>query len=57
MMLGTAASSSTAVPTGCFSHAGDNCVRNTAMPMLIGTPTTTAISAVVSVPATAGHAP
>ena len=57
MMLGTAARSSMAVPIGCFSQGGDSWVRKTAMPRLMGTPMTSAISAVVKVPATAGHAP
>ena len=54
MMLGTAASSSIVVATGRFSQGGQSWVRKIAMPRLIGTPTTSAISAVVSVPTTAG---
>jgi len=57
MMLGTAAKSSTAVDTGCFSHPGDSCVRKIAIPRLIGTPITKAIAADVNVPAMAGQAP
>jgi hypothetical protein len=56
-MLGTAARISTAVPIGRLSHGGDSWVRNTAMPRLIGTPSTNAMSAVESVPAIAGQAP
>ena len=50
MMLGTAASSSMATPTGRFSHAGDSSVRKMAMPKLTGTAISIAISEVTSVP-------
>ena len=50
MMLGTAASSSIAVADGRFSQGGQSCVRKIAMPSEIGTPITSAMSAVVSVP-------
>ena len=50
MMLGTAASSSTAVPTGRFSHAGHSSVRKTEMPKLSGMATAMAMSEVITVP-------
>ena len=54
MIYGTLATSLIAliiaVPSGRLSHFGDSSVRNTAMPKLIGTAMTRAISEVASVP-------
>ncbi len=50
MMLGIAASSSIAVPSGRFSHGGQSSVRNSAMPKLTGTPISRAMAEVTSVP-------
>ena len=50
MMLGTAASSSIATPTGRFSQAGAICVRKMAMPKLSGTAISMAITEVTTVP-------
>ena len=50
MIDGMPASNSIAVPSGRLSHAGHISVRNTAMPKLIGTPTSSAIAEVASVP-------
>ena len=49
-MEGTAASSSTAVPSGRLSQAGDSSVRNSAMPKLTGTAISNAMAEVASVP-------
>src|SRR6266702_6149571 len=57
MMLGTAARSSRATPTGRLSHAGDSSVRKMAMPKLIGMAMTIARSEVTSVPYTGARAP
>ena len=50
MIDGIAASSSIAVPSGRFSHAGHISVRKSAMPKLTGTPISSAIAEVTSVP-------
>ena len=50
MIDGTAANSSTAVPTGRRSQSGASSVRNTAMPNEIGTEMTSAMTEVISVP-------
>ncbi len=57
MMLGTAASSSTATPTGRLSQAGAIWVRKIAIPKLSGTAITIAITEVTSVPYTGARAP
>ncbi len=57
MMLGTAASNSIATPTGRLSHTGASSVRKTAMPKLIGTANSIAMSDVTSVPYTGASAP
>ncbi|SQC17628.1 Uncharacterised protein [Klebsiella pneumoniae] len=49
-MLGIAASSSIAMPSGRLSQAGDNSVRNSAMPKLTGTAISSAIKEVTRVP-------
>ncbi len=49
-MLGTAASSSIAMPSGRFSHFGDSSVRKIAMPKLTGTAISSAMRLVISVP-------
>ena len=50
MMDGTAASNSTAVPTGRRNQSGANSVRKMAMPNEIGTEMTSAMTEVISVP-------
>ncbi len=50
MMLGTAASSSTATPIGRFSNGGHSSVRNKAMPKPAGTASSMAINEVTTVP-------
>ena len=50
MMLGTAASSSIATPTGRLSHAGASSVRKMAMPKLTGIASSSARKEVTSVP-------
>ncbi len=50
MMLGTAASNSTATPMGRFSSGGHNSVKNSAMPNPAGTATSMAINEVTTVP-------
>ncbi len=50
MIDGTAASSSTAVPTGRRIHCGAISVRNTAMPNASGTASSSAITDVIRVP-------
>jgi hypothetical protein len=50
MMDGIAARSSTAVPRGRFRTTGHISVRKSAMPKLTGTPMTSAMSDVTSVP-------
>ena len=50
MMLGTAASSSTATPMGRFNIGGHSSVRNKAMPKPAGTAIAMAISEVTTVP-------
>jgi hypothetical protein len=57
MIEGTPASSSTAVPIGRRSQAGQISVRNSAMPKLIGKATSKAISEVARVPQIAIRAP
>ena len=57
MMLGIAASSSIAVPSGPRSHFGDSSVRKSAMPKLTGMPMRSAITEVVNVPTMATSAP
>ncbi len=57
MMLGTPASSSTAVPSGRRSQAGQISVRNSAMPKLTGKAISSAMNEVTSVPAMAISAP
>ncbi len=49
-MLGIAASSSIAVPSGRRSQPGDSSVRNSAMPKLTGTAISSAMIEVTSVP-------
>ena len=56
MMLGMAASSSMAVPTGRFSQGGASSVMNRAMPKLTGTAIRMAISEETRVP-TVGERP
>ena len=50
MMLGTAASSSTATPIGRFSRGGQSSVRNSAIPNPAGTAIAMAITEVTTVP-------
>ena len=50
MMLGTAASSSIAMPTGRLSHTGASSVRKMAIPKLTGIAITRAMSEVTTVP-------
>ena len=50
MIDGIAASSSTAVPSGRLSTTGHISVRKSAMPKLTGTPISSAIAEVTSVP-------
>ncbi len=50
MMLGTAASNSTATPIGLFNSGGHISVRNRAMPNPAGTASSIAISEVTTVP-------
>ena len=50
MIDGIAASSSTAVPSGRLRTTGHISVRNSAMPKLTGTPISSAIAEVTSVP-------
>ena len=50
MMLGTAASSSIATPTGRLSHTGANSVRKMAIPKLSGIASSSARKEVTSVP-------
>jgi hypothetical protein len=50
MMLGTAASSSTATPIGRLSIGGHSSVRNSAMPKPVGTASSIAITEVTTVP-------
>ena len=57
MMLGIAASSSIAVPRGRLSHGGESSVRKRAMPKLTGTPITSAMVEVTSVPTIGTRAP
>ncbi len=57
MMLGIAASSSIAVPSGRRSQIGDSSVRKSAMPKLTGMPMRSAIAEVVSVPTMGTRAP
>src|SRR4051794_18668652 len=57
MMLGIAARSSTAVPSGRLSMGGHISVRNTAMPKLTGMPMSSAIAEVTSVPKIGASAP
>ena len=56
-MLGTAASSSTAIPTGRLSQGGAICVINNAIPKLTGTAISMAIAEVTSVPTIGISAP
>lgn len=49
-MLGMAASSSMAMPSGRFNQFGASSVRNSAMPKLTGTAMISAISEVTTVP-------
>ena len=57
MMLGIAASSSIATPIGRFSQRGASSVITRAIPKLTGTPTTSAISDVITVPYSGARAP
>ena len=57
MMLGTAASSSIATPTGRLSHTGASSVRKIAMPKLNGIASSSARNEVTSVPYTGASAP
>src|SRR5437764_1408523 len=57
MMLGIAASSSIAVPSGRLSQSGDSSVRNKAIPKLTGTPIRSAMKEVTSVPTIGTSAP
>ncbi len=50
MMLGTAASNSTATPIGRFSSGGQSSVKNSAMPNPAGTASSIAINEVTTVP-------
>jgi hypothetical protein len=49
-MEGTAASNSTAMPSGRLSQLGDSSVRKSAMPKLTGTAISSAMNEVISVP-------
>lgn len=49
-MDGTAASSSTAMPSGRRSQLGESSVRKSAMPKLTGTAMSSAMNEVISVP-------
>jgi len=57
MIEGIAASSSIAVPSGRFSHAGESSVRKSAMPKLTGIAMTIAMSDVTKVPVIGTSAP
>ena len=57
MMLGIAAKSSIAVPSGRLSQGGESSVRNNAMSKLTGTPTKSAMDEVTSVPTIGTRAP
>src|SRR6516225_306103 len=57
MMLGTAASSSTATPMGRLSHTGASSVRKIAMPKLTGIASNSARNEVTSVPYIGASAP
>src|SRR5215469_11558403 len=57
MILGTAASSSIATPTGRLSHTGASSVRKIAMPKLTGIASSSARNEVTSVPYIAASAP
>src|ERR1700690_365914 len=50
MMLGTAASSSTATPIGLFNKGGHSSVKNSAMPNPVGTAIAMAMAEVTTVP-------
>jgi hypothetical protein len=50
MMLGTAASNSTATPIGRFNKGGQSSVRNSAIPNPAGTASSMAIIEVTTVP-------
>ena len=56
-MLGIAANSSIAVPSGRFIQVGESSVRNSAMPKLTGTPIRSAIADVANVPTIGTSAP